>query len=142
MSLVEERDTEKNDEGEEENEVKPFDWPSMCALCIGMLAHSVVFTAPLPFVAFMVVDFGMADNLDDAGYAAGWITGCFMIGRTVAGIAWGMASDRCIYLMTPFHQFFFLLIVISNVYECDDLTLVMMLIVRTKPDGDDVPVCC
>ena len=42
----------------------------------------------------MVVDFGMADNLDDAGYSAGWITGSFMLGRTVAGIAWGMASDR------------------------------------------------
>ena len=85
---------EEEKEVEEESNNKQIDWTRMLALCIGMLAHSVVFTAPLPFVAFMVVDFGMADNLDDAGYSAGWITGSFMLGRTVAGIAWGMASDR------------------------------------------------
>ena len=96
-----EDDEQTYDEAGVDNEVvendktqQQFDWPSMLALCIGMLAHSVVFTAPLPFVAFMVVDFGMAENLDDAGYSAGWITGSFMLGRTVAGIAWGMASDR------------------------------------------------
>ena len=57
-----------------------FPWPAMLSLCAGMLAHSVVFTNPLPFVAFMVVDFKMADNVDSAGYYAGWITGTFMIG--------------------------------------------------------------
>jgi hypothetical protein len=72
----------------------PFDWASMAALCMGMLAHSVVFTAPLPFVAFMVVDFDMAATVDEAGYSAGWITGAFMIGRTSSGLLWGMASDR------------------------------------------------
>jgi MFS family permease len=59
-----------------------------------MLAHSVVFTNPLPYVAFMVVDFGMSPTVDSAGYYAGWITGTFMIGRTCTGLLWGMASDR------------------------------------------------
>ena len=58
-----------------------FPWLAMSALCLGMLAHSVVFTNPLPFVAFMVVDFKMASNVDSAGYYAGWITGTFMIGK-------------------------------------------------------------
>jgi hypothetical protein len=62
-----------------------FPWLAMSAICIGMLAHSVVFTAPMPFVAFMVVDFGMSPTLDSAGYWAGWITGTFMIGRALAG---------------------------------------------------------
>eukprot|EP01037_Dinobryon_pediforme_P037696 gene37696-45316_t len=66
----------------------------MSFLCLGMLAHSIVFTSPLPYVAFMVVDFKMTDNLDEAGYTAGWITGMFMMGRTVAGVPWGMAADR------------------------------------------------
>jgi hypothetical protein len=61
--------------------VPPFPWLAMSALCLGMLAHSVVFTNPLPFVAFMVVDFKMADSVDSAGYYAGWITGTFMIGK-------------------------------------------------------------
>lgn len=60
--------------------VPVFPWLAMSALCLGMLAHSVVFTNPLPFVAFMVVDFKMADSVDSAGYYAGWITGTFMIG--------------------------------------------------------------
>eukprot|EP01039_Chlorochromonas_danica_P020672 gene20672-25289_t len=36
----------------------------------------------------------MTDNLDEAGYTAGWITGMFMMGRTVAGVPWGMAAER------------------------------------------------
>jgi hypothetical protein len=68
-------------EKDNENEIKkPFPWLAMTSLCAGMLAHSVVFTNPLPYVAFMVVDFNMADSLDTAGYYAGWITGTFMIG--------------------------------------------------------------
>ena len=81
-------------DGSESDIDPPFDYTSMLALCTGMLAHSVVFTAPLPFVAFMVMDFDMAPNLDTAGYSAGWITGAFMIGRTVSGLPWGVASDK------------------------------------------------
>ena len=65
----------------QEKELPPFPWLAMISLCLGMLAHSVVFTNPLPYVAFMVVDFDMADNVDSAGYFAGWITGSFMIGK-------------------------------------------------------------
>lgn len=71
-----------------------FPWLAMLSICCGMLAHSVVFTSPMPFVAFQIVDFGMSSNLDSAGYYAGWITGTFMIGRTIASIPWGIASDR------------------------------------------------
>lgn len=62
-----------------------YPWVPMTALCIGMLAHSVVFTSPMPYVAFMVVDFGLVSSVDSAGYWAGWITGMFMIGRVIAG---------------------------------------------------------
>lgn len=40
-----------------------FPWFGMTFLCLGMLAHSVVFTSPLPYVAFMVVDFKMTDSI-------------------------------------------------------------------------------
>jgi MFS family permease len=72
----------------------PFPYLPVSFSCLGMLAHSVAFTSPLPFVAFMIVDFHMTDNLDEAGYTAGWITGMFMVGRAMAGIPWGMAADR------------------------------------------------
>lgn len=74
--------------------ITPFPWVPMTFICLGMLAHSVVFTSPLPYVAFMVVDFGEAKNLDEAGYYAGWITGMFMVGRTIAGVPWGLAADK------------------------------------------------
>lgn len=48
-----------------------FPWLAMGSMCLGMLAHSVVFTSPMPYVAFMVIDFGMTANLDQAGYYAG-----------------------------------------------------------------------
>jgi MFS family permease len=63
-------------------------------ISLGVLAHAVSFTAPFPYVAFMMVDFKMAANLDEAGFAAGWITGMFMIGRALSGIPWGIAADR------------------------------------------------
>lgn len=72
-------------ESKEEIDNTPFPWKTMSALCVGMLAHSVVFTSPMPFVAFMVVDFKMSQSLDNSGYWAGWITGAFMIGRTMSG---------------------------------------------------------
>lgn len=72
----------------------PFPYVAMFFLSLGMLAHSVVFTAPLPYVAYMIVDFHMAPDVDTAGYTAGWITGMFMVGRTFAGVPWGMAADR------------------------------------------------
>jgi len=71
-----------------------FPWVAMTFLSLGMLAHSIVFTSPLPYVAYMVYDFGMAKDLDSAGYTAGWITGMFMVGRTLSSIPWGIASDR------------------------------------------------
>eukprot|EP01038_Epipyxis_sp_PR26KG_P013214 gene13214-17713_t len=71
-----------------------FPWLAMSAICLGMLGHSVVFTSPLPYVAFMILDFKMTDDIDLAGYWAGWITGSFMLGRTIAGIPWGMAADK------------------------------------------------
>ena len=71
-----------------------FPYLAMLALCMGVLAHVIVLTSPLPYVAFMVVDFGMAKDLDVAGYSAGWIAGIFMVGRLISGIPFGMASDK------------------------------------------------
>ena len=72
-----------------------FPYASVCSLCVGVVANCIVFTAPLPYIAFMVVDFGVADNLDSAGYAAGWIAGIFMIGRLISGVPFGMLADTC-----------------------------------------------
>lgn len=38
--------------------------------------------------------FSLVFNLDEAGYSAGYITGAFMLGRTIAATFWGLAADR------------------------------------------------
>jgi MFS family permease len=82
-----------------------FPYLPVAITCFGMLAHAISFTAPFPYVAYMIVDFKMAPNLDEAGFAAGWITGMFMIGRALSGIPWGIAADRygrkiCLFVST------------------------------------------
>jgi MFS family permease len=42
----------------------------------------------------MMVDFKMADTIDEAGYSSGWIMTMFMIGRLCSAVLWGIASDR------------------------------------------------
>lgn len=83
-----------SDQKDDDSEQPEYPLVAMLSLCSGMLAHSLVFTSPLPFVAFMVCDFGMSVDVNSAGYWAGFITGGFMIGRTIAGIPWGIASDK------------------------------------------------
>ena len=85
--------TRKKEQSEVESD-PAFPYFPIAILCMGLLAHCMVFTAPLPYVAFMMVDFHMAKNVDEAGYTAGWITGMFMVGRLFSGIPWGMASDK------------------------------------------------
>jgi MFS family permease len=82
-----------------------FPYLPVAITCFGMLAHAISFTAPFPYVAYMIVDFKMAANLDEAGFAAGWITGIFMIGRALSGVPWGIAADRfgrkiCLFIST------------------------------------------
>jgi MFS family permease len=86
----------------------------MIALSFGMISHSICFTTPLPYVAYMILDFKMSKDLDSSGYAAGWIMGIFMLGRFFSGIAWGLAADKygrrfCI-LLSLFNIGFFMLI--------------------------------
>lgn len=87
-------------EDEKDKTTPEFPWLAMIALCTGMLAHSVVFTNPLPYVAFMVVDFGMADTVDNAGYYAGWITGTFMIGEIRVN-SFSVCVSLCVYMCVP-----------------------------------------
>lgn len=72
----------------------PFPWVAVLALDVGMLAHVIGFTVPMPYVAFMVVDFKMSDSLDTAGYFAGYILAAMMVGRVFSGIPWGLAADK------------------------------------------------
>ena len=50
---------------------------------IAYVAWASTLTVPMlfPFVGFMVLDFGKAPTIDEAGYYSGILAGSFMIGR-------------------------------------------------------------
>ena len=49
----------------------------------------------LPFVYFMVRDFGIASDTRQIGYYAGLITSSFCIAQFLTSLPWSWVSDRC-----------------------------------------------
>jgi MFS family permease len=47
-----------------------------------------------PYVAFMVVDIGAANSIDEAGYVSGYLASSFMFGRIVSSFYWGYVADK------------------------------------------------
>jgi MFS family permease len=71
-----------------------FPFMAVSVVLTGLLANNLIFTVPLPYIPFMMVDFNMARTTDEAGYSSGWIMTMFMIGRLCSAVLWGIASDR------------------------------------------------
>ncbi|CAJ1351864.1 unnamed protein product [Effrenium voratum] len=72
----------------------PF--PNVASLAAAYVAFSSVLTVPVlfPLVGFMVLEFGVAERKEDAGYMAGFLASCFMIGRTLSAAPCGLVADR------------------------------------------------
>ena len=49
---------------------------------------------PFPFVAFMVVDLGLVNSVNQAGTYAGYICGALMMGRFSSSLLWGIVADK------------------------------------------------
>ena len=71
-----------------------FPWRPMIILCLAVLPYSVGITSLFPFVAFMVVDLGLVDSINQAGTYAGYIAGAFMAGRMASSLLWGIVADK------------------------------------------------
>ena len=63
------------------------------ALLIAMFANAFAMSNPFPYVPFLVVDFGLTDDLSGSGWYAGFILSSFMIGRAISSFHLGMLSD-------------------------------------------------
>ena len=71
-----------------------FPWRVMSILCLAQLANSIAFTSLYPFVAFMVVDLGLVNSVNQAGAYAGYICGALMMGRCSSSLLWGIVADK------------------------------------------------
>ena len=71
-----------------------FPWRVMSILSLAALSHSISITSLYPFIAFMVVDLGLVDSINQAGAYAGYIAGVFMTGRFCSAVLWGIIADK------------------------------------------------
>ncbi|GAB4859277.1 Probable peptide/nitrate transporter At3g43790 [Ancistrocladus abbreviatus] len=68
---------------------KQFSYIWLVSLCTALPTTSL-----FPFLYFMIRDFGIAKQVEDIGFYAGFVGSSFMVGRALTSIAWGMAADR------------------------------------------------
>lgn len=71
-----------------------FPWRVMGVLYLALLVHAIAYTSVFPFVAFMVVDLGLVDSINEAGTYAGFIAGAMMTGRMFGSALWGVVADK------------------------------------------------
>eukprot|EP01116_Phalansterium_solitarium_P024964 TRINITY_DN9330_c0_g1_i2.p1 TRINITY_DN9330_c0_g1~~TRINITY_DN9330_c0_g1_i2.p1 ORF type:complete len:576 (-),score=118.29 TRINITY_DN9330_c0_g1_i2:329-2056(-) len=71
--------------------ITPIPKREMFVLMCIVIAEGFAFTMVLPFVAFLVIDFGYSE--EDVGYYAGFITSCFFAAQLVSSFFWGWLSD-------------------------------------------------
>ena len=57
-------------------------------------SSSLALTGLFPYIAYMVVDLRAADNIDEAGYVSGYISGAFLFGRMISSYFWGRFADQ------------------------------------------------
>lgn len=71
-------------------------FPNVAVAGLCYVAWSSVLTVPIlfPLSGFMVLEYGMAEAREDAGYFAGFLASCFMIGRTLTAAPWGVVADK------------------------------------------------
>mmetsp|Transcript_356 Transcript_356/g.1048 ORF Transcript_356/g.1048 Transcript_356/m.1048 type:complete len:344 (-) Transcript_356:60-1091(-) len=89
----------KDPHAEEEppEEEKKKGWaPSgtLLVLCFAMFANSYALMNPVPYAAFMVLDFGLVDSKEDTGFYAGLIMSSFMLGRFMSSFLCGRLADK------------------------------------------------
>ena len=69
-------------------------WRWMVPLACCFLNECICLSMLYPFLGYMVWDFGIVENKDDAGMYAGYIASMFTFGQLLTGSLWGRASDR------------------------------------------------
>ena len=72
--------------------IPPWRW--MVPLCFVFVNECVCLTMLYPFVGFMVVDFGLVEDTNQAGMYAGYIASAFVLGQMCTCSMWGTLSDR------------------------------------------------
>lgn len=65
----------------------------VCVLFFASLTGALPLTSLFPYVAYMVVDLGVAADVDKAGFVSGYVASAFMFGRLLSSFYWGHKAD-------------------------------------------------
>lgn len=67
------KNREKDEEEEEEEEDDRFPMFHMFILALAVLSSAIALTTLFPYIGFMIIDVGVASNINEAGYYSGAI---------------------------------------------------------------------
>ena len=73
---------------------RSFPYKEACALAFICFSNAYGTCFVFSIVGYMVVDLGEADDVDAAGYYAGYVASAFMFGRLCSSPFWGCVSDK------------------------------------------------
>ena len=79
-----------------QTEAEPSRLPyrAIAALSLCNAAHFYSLCSIFSYAAFLCVDAGWVEHIDEAGYMAGLLPTAVMSGRILTSFAWGMVSDK------------------------------------------------
>jgi MFS family permease len=83
------------DSQEPKTEPTPLPLRECIVLCIMQTCDAMAMFQIFPYVSFMVLDFGIVDDIRDVGRYAGYIGSSYSIATLCSAYLWGMAADRC-----------------------------------------------
>jgi MFS family permease len=72
----------------------PIPLGPLIAVCFIFMCEGFNYCFLFPFVGFMVMDFGLANREEDAGFYAGQLAGCFAIAQLFSGFIFGYLADK------------------------------------------------
>ncbi|RKP04172.1 hypothetical protein CXG81DRAFT_4176, partial [Caulochytrium protostelioides] len=67
---------------------------AVAVISLILFVNAFMTSVILPFIAFMVSDFGVAENPDEVSRWSGWLMSSYMFGQMLASYFWGSLSDR------------------------------------------------
>eukprot|EP00607_Mallomonas_marina_P009123 CAMPEP_0182421688 /NCGR_PEP_ID=MMETSP1167-20130531/7142_1 /TAXON_ID=2988 /ORGANISM="Mallomonas Sp, Strain CCMP3275" /LENGTH=499 /DNA_ID=CAMNT_0024599051 /DNA_START=84 /DNA_END=1583 /DNA_ORIENTATION=- len=111
-----------------------FPYKEMSILVMINFASSLSITSLLSYAGFMVLDLGLVNDIEKAGYYAGALCGSLFFGRLLTSFAWGLMADifgrRIVLLLSCMSIFVFNLIFgfASNYWEAITIRFIMGLI--------------
>ncbi|KAJ3207582.1 hypothetical protein HDU67_007373 [Dinochytrium kinnereticum] len=71
----------------------PLPWLKTLTISSVLFCNSFNTTVLLPFIAFMVEDFGIAPSPEDVGKYSGFMLASYMTGQMIFSYPWGIAAD-------------------------------------------------